>query len=430
MRLFYLRVCLTAFALLAGRSASAALPSLSAGSHHTCSLNAGRLACWGFNASGQLGVGDVRDRGSQSRPGLAGLQPAGLGPLVEVAAGGLHTCARDAAGQVACWGDNAQGQLGLGDNLPRTTAAHDTRVDLGGDRRAAAVATSTGRWDGHTCVILTDGEVLCWGDNDEGQLGLGHHRSVGMQQQGPSALAETSTVALPAGRRARQLALGAHHTCALLDDQSLRCWGQNRGQLGLGDGRDRGGSGASMAALKAVDLAGQAVLAVSAGEAHTCALLDDGSINCWGDNRAGQLGLGDRQPRSAPRASGGADARVALAPGHRAVAVACGLQHTCALLDDGSVQCWGDNHGHLGTGDRVAYGAQPDTLGAALPRIALAGPAAALTAGGHHTCAILRDGGVQCWGMNLHGQLGLGDTRPRGLQADDMGDNLPRLRLP
>ena len=410
---------------------AALAPAVAAGTHHTCALGQAGLRCWGWNGDGQLGLGDDVDRGG--RPGtqpaqLAPLRPNGDGAIYAVAAGGQHTCALLDGGRVKCWGGNEHGQLGQNDALGRDQA--DTRlaaVQLGADRQAIAVAVSAGRWDGHTCVILSRGQVLCWGDNSEGQLGRGDYRSVG-DNRGRS-VAQAPTVPLGPGHWALELALGAHHTCALLNTHRVRCWGENRGQLGLGDRIARGGDRASLAQLADVDLGGQMAVAIAAGEAHTCALLQDGGVSCWGVGDAGQLGTGDRLSRLQPRGADGSLARVRLTPGHRAVGITAGLKHSCALLDDGGVQCWGDNHGSLGTGDRQAHGAQGLAANAALPRIDLPGPAVSLSCGGDHTCAVLADGSLRCWGFNAHGQLGLGDAGQRGSAPEHMGSALPAVAL-
>jgi len=163
----------------------------------------------------------------------------------------------------------------------------------------------------HACVILATGGVTCWGGNDHGQLGLGHTSNLGDDEDlrdVPAARRQVDLGPTPVSA----LAAGGRHTCALLDDGRVKCWGDNgNGQLGLGDANHRGDDPGEMGdALPAVDLGtGRRALSIAAGGTHTCAVLDDGSVKCWGANTRGQLGLGDL------RARGGA---------------ACGRSRTCA----------------------------------------------------------------------------------------------------
>jgi alpha-tubulin suppressor-like RCC1 family protein len=188
------------------------------------------------------------------------------------------------------------------------------------------------------------------------------------------------------------------------------------------------------ATLPAVDLGpGRTALQVIAGDRHTCARLDDGSVKCWGRNLEGQLGLGDTVQRGAsPGQMGASLPSVSLGPGRTALQLTAGAEHTCARLDDGSAKCWGRNDfGQLGLGDTQPRGGGPGEMSAALPAISL-GPgrtALGLAAGGGHTCARLDDGAVKCWGLNDVGQLGLGDTLNRGDGPGQMGAALPVVQL-
>jgi alpha-tubulin suppressor-like RCC1 family protein len=147
--------------------------------------------------------------------------------------------------------------------------------------------------------------------------------------------------------------------------------------------------------------------ALGAGDRHTCALLADGRVQCWGYNRAGQLGDGTTTQRSTPTTVTGL--------GGRATALAAGWSHTCALLADGRVQCWGNNSlGQLGDGTTTQRSTPTTVTG-------LGGMATALAAGGEHTCALLEGGRVQCWGYNSAGQLGDGTTTSRSTPVTVVG---------
>jgi alpha-tubulin suppressor-like RCC1 family protein len=149
---------------------------------------------------------------------------------------------------------------------------------------------------------------------------------------------------------------------------------------------------------------------ISAGGYHTCALLDDGSVRCWGYGADGQLGygntnnVGEHQP---PGSVGSVD----LGPGRTATAISASLAHTCAIVDNGSVRCWGLGFdGRLGYGNRDNVG-DHQTPGSVGPvDLGPGRTAVAISAGGRHTCAILDDGDVRCWGYGGNGQLGFGNT--------------------
>ncbi|MDP7003380.1 MAG: hypothetical protein QF911_07450, partial [Candidatus Thalassarchaeaceae archaeon] len=179
------------------------------------------------------------------------------------------------------------------------------------------------------CAILDDGSVACWGYNGFGQLGDGTNTD----RDTP-----TPTSSLGAGRTAVAISAGGSHTCALLDNGSVACWGSNSGGQ-LGDGTVPGGSPAdSSTPTQTSSLgAGRTAVAISAGDAHTCALLDDGSVSCWGRNSWGQLGDGTTGDRDTPTPTS------SLGANRTAVAISAGASHTCAILDDGSVSCWGSN---------------------------------------------------------------------------------------
>ena len=160
-------------------------------------------------------------------------------------------------------------------------------------------------------------------------------------------------VALGTGRTVVSIAAGGFYTCAVLDDRSVKCWGTNdNGQLGYGDTIQRGdGAGEMGDALPAVALGtGRTAVSIAVGVWHTCAVLDDRSVKCWGQNDYGQLGYGDRIDRGDGAGEmGDAPPAVALGTGRTAVSITAGSYHTCALLDDRSVKCWGgNNYGRLG----------------------------------------------------------------------------------
>ena len=191
---------------------------------------------------------------------------------------------------------------------------------------------------------------------------------------------------------------------AILDDGSVSCWGDNDyGQIGDGTTTDR--NTPTQTSSLGTD---RTAVAISAGFRHTCAILDDGSVSCWGWNNngvdgGGQLGDGTTTDHSTPTQTS------TLGTDRTAIAIAAGGDHTCAILDDGSVSCWGNNsQGRLGDGtttDRLTP-TQTSSLGEGRTAVAI-------TAGYGYTCAILDDRSVSCWGWNIFGQLGDGTTNDR-----------------
>jgi alpha-tubulin suppressor-like RCC1 family protein len=383
---------------------------IATGETHTCAVYGGQVKCWGGNSYGQLGwMG--RDYGITPQDMGENLLSVNLGVGVTasaVAAGGRHTCALLGDGRVKCWGDNSVGQLGQGDRLPRpgqdTNGVEWLWVDLGTNRRAIQIAA--GLW--HTCAVLDDGSIKCWGGNQMGQLGLGDrkHRGDAPHQMGddlpPVNLGHSST--------GLQVTAGAYHTCALLDTHEVQCWGWNEHEeTGM------------TAEGQAVDLGRRPAAQVAVGASHTCAVLDGTfDIKCWGLNQAGQLGLG--LPNNSIGPTGRSLATlptVDLGPALTARAVTLGANHTCALLSDDSVRCWGYNlDGELGLGTKVNRGKDPSEM-TELPEVPLSGPVRSIAAGANHTCAVASNR-VVCWGLNNHGQLGVGDMNNRGDQRKSL----------
>jgi alpha-tubulin suppressor-like RCC1 family protein len=412
---------------------------LVAGLDFTCAkLRGGLVKCWGRNDKGQLGLGDPFMRGDGLGKMGPSLPAVDLGPgrtASQLAAGYGHACAILDDGTLKCWGNNAGGQLGLGDTYNRGDGLSEMgsnlpSVDLGPGRTALQVEMGVLS----TCARLDDGSVKCWGNNSAGQLGLGDMKDRGsdVAQMG----ANLPTVSLGPGRTALQLTSGYANTCARLDDSSVKCWGRNLdGELGLGDTNKRGdGPGEMGANLPTVNLGtGRSAVQLTGGSLHVCARLDDGSVKCWGDNGSGQLGLGDELGRGGGAGQMG-NSLPAVDLGRTALQVACGTDNgrTCAILDDGTLKCWGNNTGGvLGLGDTLSRGSGPQQMGNRLPAVdlGLGRTALQVAVGNNHTCAILDDGSVKCWGDNSQGQLGLGDTQSRGAAAGQMGASLPRVQL-
>ncbi len=360
---------------------------------------------------------------------------------IAAASGYNHSCALLTSGQVKCWGYNLRGQLGLGDtqnrgDTPSELGDNLPAVLLGNGRTAVAVAAG----GEHTCALLDDGQVKCWGSNARGQLGQGDTQARG---DNPSEMGDNlPAVELGTGRTASAVSAGSHHTCVLLDAGEVKCWGNNgTGELGLGDTSSRGdGPGEMGDNLPAVSLGTDRIaIAITANgdpgnyTGHSCALLDTHQVRCWGYNNTGQLGLGDTQSRGdGPGEMGDSLPVVSLGTGRTALSLSAGTFHTCVILDSAQVKCWGFNIvGQLGLGDTQTRGDGAGEMGDSLPVVSLGSSvlASAVSMETYHSCALLNTGDAKCWGSNGVGQLGLGNTQTRGDGPGEMGDSLPAVFL-
>jgi alpha-tubulin suppressor-like RCC1 family protein len=330
------------------------------------------LALTGCSVSGQPDDGTTERRFPPTAEGTPLPAEGGLNRVMALTAGAMHTCVLLEAGTVQCWGENSFGQLGNG-----MTTAHATPVEVSRLRGVTALAAGAN----HTCALLATGTVQCWGENSFGQLG-----------------SETSTEfrATPAEvirlREVTALAAGANHTCALLATGTVQCWGENAfGQLGDGTSGQLGDGTSEKFRTTPVEVVGlRGATALAAGRHHTCAVLETGTVVCWGGNAFGQLGDGTTTNRATPTEVVGLRGVTALA---------AGAMHTCALLETGTVQCWGMNLSRqLGDGTATNRATPTEVVG-------LRG-VTVLAAGAMHTCALLETGTVQCWGNNAFGQLG------------------------
>lgn len=392
---------------------------IAAGGEHTCAiLNTDEVKCWGLNDSGQLGQNNKTD---------ASTPPA---PIVfkntdyrakAIATGEKHTCIiikhennsgtpQTDDGKVLCWGDNAFGQLGQ-DDIKNYGIGDSGEVDdqsnpinynvneidpirLGSSSGLKAKMIAAGGY--HTCAILeSDGQVMCWGKNEFGQLGL---RSTQNQGDQTNEMRTLSRINLGGGRRAQSIVAGGNHTCVLLDNDTVKCWGLNTsGQLGQNDTNNYGGrSTDTIASLSAIGLGSSyTAKAIDAGDNHTCVVLNNDQIKCFGENEAGQLGQNDMHDHGSGRlqtddvddlnpialgcgnATGGSGASSLDEDGNCAdnyqpfssKIMATGGAHTCSVLvtshvntlDNNSLKCWGLNDaGQLGQGDTVNHGSGED----------------------------------------------------------------------
>ncbi len=406
--------------------------ALALGDSSSCALSAnGKVKCWGYNGSGSLGIGDDMNRGDKPNQMGPKLLPVSLGAnqmVKSIAAGGKSVCALLEEGGLKCWGDNFFGQLGTGDRAER-----GSKPELMGDALKAipfgageqAISVSTGRQ--HTCAVLNTGAARCWGSGWAGELGLGDTADYPVPTQSRFAvLGNSISKAIDA--------TGNFFTCNLSDDATERCWGSNvAGQLSINGLTNLGEQPGSAGDVHALSFGGgRTVKAIADGADFACALLSDSSVKCWGDNLSGMLGTGDAERHGTTPAALAALPSIDLGPGRSAKSISAGAYYACAVLDNGDLKCWGDNGaGGLGQGDTVSRGNMPGQMGGALKPVSLGSGRTVLqvAVGGGHTCALLDNGTVKCWGWNNSGQLGLGDTANRGSSIGEMGDSLPAVDL-
>jgi alpha-tubulin suppressor-like RCC1 family protein len=333
-----------------------AVRSIGAGDRHTCtSWTDNRVFCWGEGEADQTGP----EAGSSARPSPMLVYDSNMVPLraASVVAAGMHSCALLTDATVRCWGSNGSGRLGGGDN-----PQHAFPVQVTGLGAVASLAAG----EEHTCAALTDGTARCWGDDSHGQLGANVVPSGGPTPLVVSGL--SGVVSLTAGK---------YHTCAALTDGSARCWGANHfGEVGDGTTESRA-TPTTVAGLTDVT-------AIAAGHFHACAV-SAGTVRCWGN-------VFGPTPVTVP---GIADART----------IAAGPRHTCVGLVDGTARCWGENaFGQLGDG---AFVSRPTPA----PVTGLAG-VETIAVGEHHTCAAGYLTPPHCWGRNHFGELGIGSFAP------------------
>jgi alpha-tubulin suppressor-like RCC1 family protein len=338
-----------------------------------------------------------------------------------ISAGIGHNCALLDNASVKCWGNNTYGQLGIdnatqmGDNSGEMALL--TGINLGTGRTATAISAG----QNHTCAILDNASVKCWGLNGNGRLGIDNDTNMGKTS---GSMAQLTGINLGTGRTATAISAGAYQTCAILDNASVKCWGYNgNGQLGIDNATQMGDNAGEMAVLPVVNLGtGRTATAISAGAYHTCAILDNASVKCWGYNTYGQLGIDNATSMGDNAGEMAVLPVVNLGTGRTATAISAGLHHSCALLDNASVKCWGRNYyGQLGIDNTTDMGKTSGSM-AVLPVVNLGTgrTATAISATYNHSCAIIDNTSVKCWGQNDKGQLGIDNTTKMGDNSGEM----------
>jgi alpha-tubulin suppressor-like RCC1 family protein len=355
----------------------------------TCAvIGSGKVRCWGDYGSGALGSGDLFHNIGDDEPASQGPIAPLDRPVTAVAAAERSTCVLFDDGDVRCWGYGDEGQLGSGTTNNAYTPATAPNVDLGGK---AVALSGSGR---HTCALLDTGGVRCWGAGYNGPV-----RDDGsFDVRTPAAAGDLD---LPG--RALQVAASPSTTCVVVNGGSVYCWGYF--YFTPSEQNDLSDPGTP------VDV-GAKVKQVATSSDHVCVVTEDETVRCWGHNAYGQLGYGiGTTPVDLDSIDSAGDVNV----GGPVKEVVVGDRHTCALLTSGSVRCWGFAGG-------FAYGARAslgdDETPADVGDAPLGGTVAHLTAAADHTCALMTDGTLRCFGANNFGELGYGSL-------DDVGDVTP-----
>lgn len=366
--------------------------------------------------------------------------------LNQISVSPTHSCALYTTGAVKCWGNNDRGQLGNG---ATTNSSIPVNV-VGLSSKVTQIATAYA----HTCALINDGSVKCWGSNNSYQLGDGTTNNsltpvtvVGLTSKAIQivtndesngnygwgcALLDTSIIqcwgGMPDGlgdgvnsssatpitvlgsAGAKKIAIGSDHACFITSSNGVKCWGGGVG--------GKLGNGLSIASQTPVDVTGlsSGVADISVGssgwdnDGFSCAVLKAGTVKCWGNNGYGQLGDGTMNSSAVPvdvlNITNAVSVYVAQSQGNL-------HGHACVLDSNKLLSCWGSNvNGVLGDG----------TTNDQLSPISInvfSGPISSFSNlgdgnnGGGHSCAMKSDDTINCWGLNWAGQLGNGTTSDR-----------------
>ena len=303
-----------------------------------------------------------------------------------ISTGYVHTCAILDNASTMCWGSDGDGRLGNGGNDNTVSKPTDYVINPDGETFKSIHAGYE-----NTCGITDSGKLYCWGNNNNGKNGIGSTNTEKLPST-PITFEQDTII--------EKLSIGLYHSCAIDSDNAVWCWGRAwSGNLGSGDEATDQYTPVKVELPGANDFATE----IAAGERFTCALLGNGAISCWGHDSSNQLGdsLDTTADQNTPQSY------VSLPSGRIAVDVDAGPHHTCAVLDNGSIVCWGyNNYGMLGF-------ASGSSVTDSLPQYVNTTQNQSFTqvsAGHDHTCALLENGTGMCWGRNTHGQLGNGST--------------------
>ena len=339
------------------------------GNGGTCFITSNDLNyCQGVGSSGQLGYGSTGNPTSPVK--IRNFEE----PLKSVSMKNTHSCGIDYENILWCWGYNQYGQLGVG-NTAQNTYRTSVTQDIAGQGLGLVQQVEVGFYY-HSCAII-DFSAYCWGHNNYGQLG----------DSTTSNRLRPTEVSAPENARFTDLSIGAHHTCGIIENGSVYCWGRNNfGQLG-----DNSTEDSHLPNYTLIPGNSKAV-ALTSGLHHTCALMDNNTIYCWGYNGNGQLGDGTYNTIHKPVIS-------QLNPSNRIVQISAGNEFTCALIENGSIYCWGSNNANQVEGDESDE-LSSSTSNPYYVNITENGNFASIDSGSQNICAITKASDIRCWGSS------------------------------
>lgn len=404
----------TPVAVAAGSLNGKNLIDISTNSNTTCAIDSTFKAhCWGGNDVGQKGNATLVATTSPTSVNVLGLL-AGKN-LIKVAAGRAQTCALDSTGEAYCWGSADYGNLGNPNYYSKITIPQIGYMNgslSGKTIKYAAVGYS------HGCLIASDDQVYCWGDNSKGQIGNNDTSFAAT----PQAVVNTGVLN---GKTIKSLYVGNEVTCVIASDDQSYCWGLgSKGQLG---NNSAGNSLVPVAVITSGVLSGKTIKSMSLGYQHTCAIASDNQAYCWGYNNYGQVGNNGSSVLYAPAAV----TTSGTLSGKSIKKLYAGWDFTCAIASDNQAYCWGYNSGgQLGTNDQTnkmvpaAVNTAGSLSGKTVKELAL---------GYQHTCAIASDNKAYCWGYGYSNQIGTGTaglyTTPQAVSTsgDLNGKNIIKI---
>ena len=369
---------------------------ISAGTNFCLAVSdSGVVYSWGHNYFGQLGLGDSGDGTDKTYPQevTANINSGSKVVFTDVESTAFSSIGLSTQGALYTWGSNEFGQLGLGNSGTGTEKTSPSKVTMSGVKFTDIAGC------GSQFLGLTDtGDIYSWGNNYNGQLGLGNTDSL-----------ITSPTKVPvSGVKFINVQTGNYHSLALTDSGDIYSWGSNYyGQLGLGTS----GSGTNKDTPQKVTVNGVKFTDIAVGLYHSLALTDTGVLYSWGFNESGQLGSGNTANLPSPT-------KVTVG-GAKFTDIATGGFHSFALTDSGEVYSWGSGFfGQLGLGTSGT-----DTNKASPQKITMPDGVTKFTdiSGSYvHSLALTDTGVLYSWGVNDYGQLGLGtsgtDTNKTTLQ--------------
>ena len=311
----------------------------SSGYYHACVIASdNKLYCWGRNHRGQLGNNSMVD---SSRPVAVNMTGVLAGKTIkQISTGAYHTCVVASDDNAYCWGENMKGQLG---NNSTANSSVPVKVDTSGVLAGKTIKQiSTGHY--HTCAVASDDKMYCWGENNNGELGNGST----VDSRVPVAVNMTGVLA---GKTIKQMSVGTYNTCVIASDDKVYCWGSNAyGQVGNNSLTD---SNVPVAVNTTGVLAGKTIKQISVGHHRACAIASDDKMYCWGNNMGGALGNGSTADSHIPvsvNMSG-------ILAGKVIRRISIGAFHTCVYATDNKIYCWGsNNYGQLGNNSTANSG--------------------------------------------------------------------------